>query len=257
MESNIANVFNRTFGVLNSPMSAPMTYFNFDLEIEETFFCNNCLDNRLMKVKNIKRRENNEKNTYSTKEEAIYKNLPLVYELKCLQCKSKAYLVIYKNDDINKSIILYEKKGGCSAKNAPEGVKYYLNEATLARNIDAKSASMSMYRAALDYLLFSEGYTKGMLGEKIENLNKDIQESKAPKWAMDIDTEYLELIKKIGNSSIHPNKGDIKKQEEISNRLLNVVDLVFSTLLDKIYEQPEKDKKNLEILREINKKMNE
>ena len=257
METNIDNVFNKTFGLFSTPMGAPETCFNFDLEIEESFFCNNCLDNRLMKVKNIKQRESSGRNLYSTREEAIYKNLPLVYELKCLQCKSKAYLVIYKNDGIYKSIVLYEKKGGCSAKNAPEGVKYYLNEAALARNIDAKSASMSMYRAALDYLLFNEGYTKGMLGEKIENLNKDIRESKAPKWAMDIDTEYLELIKKIGNSSIHPNKGDIKKQEEISNKLLSVVDIVFTTLLDKIYEQPEKDKSNLKLLREINEKMNE
>jgi len=46
----------------------------------------------------------------------------------------------------------------------------------------------------------------------------------------------------------HPNNGEIKRQEEIDKRLLNLVDIVFSELLDKIYEQPIRSKKNLEIL---------
>lgn len=68
--------------------------------------------------------------------------------------------------------------------------------------------------------------------------------------------EYLEAIKDIGNSSIHPNDGEIKRQEEIDERLLNLVDIVFSELLDKIYEQLIRSKKNLEILEKnlLNKK---
>ena len=181
--------------------------------------------------------------------DALDERYPLIYELTCLQCKSKAYLVVYKNENKFKSAILYEKAGGCSSKNAPNGVKYYLNQAYQSRIIGAASASMSMYRAAMEFLLFDQGYINGMLGKKIERLERDIFEGTAPKWAMEIDMDYVKIIKEIGNSSIHPNDGDIEKQKEIDEKLLNIVDIIFSELLDKIYEQPIRSKKNLEILK--------
>lgn len=66
---------------------------------------------------------------------------------------------------------------------------------------------------------------------------------------MEIEPQFLEAIKDIGNSSIHPNDGNIKNQEEIDENLLNLVDIVFSELLDKIYEQPIRSKNNLELLK--------
>ena len=183
-------------------------------------------------------------------EEAIQNNIPIIFYLECLQCKSKAYLIIYENAEEQKSIILYEKAGGCTSKNAPDGVKYYLNEAYQSRIIGAQSASMSMYRAALDFLLYEQGFTQGMLGKKISDLESAISNNRAPKWASEIDMEFFKVIKEIGNSSIHPNDGDICKQKEIDEKLLNVVDIVFLELLDKIYEQPIKTKKHLDILKQ-------
>ena len=176
-------------------------------------------------------RENTNSNVYDTFEEGFQRNLPLVYELECLQCKSKACLIIQKMNNEVKEIILYEKNGGCASKNSPEGVKYYLNEAKLSKQIGANSASMAMYRAALDFLLYEQGYTKGMLGKKIGKIEKDRENNCGPKWVMEIEPQFLEAIK-----------------EEIDERLLNLVDIVFSELLDKIYEQPIRSKKNLEIL---------
>ena len=225
MNENIDKLTHETFIKINDKVNEKKVWYNSDLITENEFYCTNCLDDRKMKVINVKMRENRNSNVYDTFEEGFQRNLPLVYELECLQCKSKACLIIQKMNNEVKDIILYEKNGGCASKNSPEGVKYYLNEAKLSKQIGANSASMAMYRAALDFLLYEQGYTEGMLGKKIEKIIKD-----------------------IGNSSIHPNDGEIKRQEEIDERLLNLVDIVFSELLDKIYEQPIRSKKNLEIL---------
>lgn len=70
----------------------------------------------------------------------------------------------------------------------------------------------------------------------------------------------LRAIKEIDNSSIHPNDGEILKQKEIDEKLLNIVDIVFVELLDKIYEQPIRTKNRLGLLKEkvsiLNKKEN-
>ncbi len=88
-----------------------------------------------------------------------------------------------------------------------------------------------------------------MIGKKIEELEKDISNEIAPKWAMKIDMDYIKIIKKIGNSSIHPNGGNIEIQKEIDKKLLNIFDIIFSELLDKTYEQPIRSRDNLEIFK--------
>lgn len=87
-------------------------------------------------------------------------------------------------------------------------------------------------------------------------IKNDISDKNAPEWAMEIDMDYIKIIKEIGNSSIHPNDGDIEIQKEIDERLLNIVDIIFSELLDKIYEQPIRSKNNLEILKNKMKILN-
>lgn len=253
MEENIKELLKKAYKKLPS-VNRPQEYYKFNFETEHDFFFNECLAYRKMKVNNINKKIDI---IYTAQlNTALEKTYPLIYELTCLQCKSKAYLIVYKKEKEFKSVIIYEKAGGCSSKNAPEGVKYYLNQAYQARIIGAESASMSMYRAAMDFLLFDQGYTTGMLGKKIENLEEDINNKKAPKWAMEIDIDYIKAIKEIGNSSIHPNEGDIEKQKEIDQQLLNIVDIIFSELLDKIYEQPNRSKRNLEILYDKMKTLN-
>ena len=249
MNENIDKLIHETFEKTNDPVNGKKIRYNSDLITENEFYCNNCLDDRKMKVINVKMREDINRNMYNTFEEAFQRNLPLVYELECLQCKSKACLIVQKMNNEIKDIVLYEKSGGCASKNSPDGVKYYLNEAKLSKQIGAKSASMAMYRAALDFLLFEQGYTQGMLGNKIKKLEEDRENNCGPKWAMEIEPQFLEAIKDIGNSSIHPNDGNIKNQEEIDENLLNLVDIVFSELLDKIYEQPIRSKNNLELMK--------
>lgn len=172
MNENIDKLIHETFEKTNDPVNGKKIRYNSDLITENEFYCNNCLDDRKMNVINVKMREDKNRNVYNNFEEGFQLNLPLVYKLECLQCKSKACLIIQKMNNEVKDIILYEKSGGCASKNSPDGVKYYLNEAKLSKQIGAKSASMAMYRAALDFLLFEQGYTQGMLGNKIKNLKK-------------------------------------------------------------------------------------
>ena len=191
MEENIKELLKKAYEKFPS-VNGPQEYYKFNFETEHDFFCNECLAYRKMKVNNINKKIDI---IYTAQlNTALEKTYPLIYELTCLQCKSKAYLIVYKKEKEFKSVIIYEKAGGCSSKNAPEGVKYYLNQAYQARIIGAESASMSMCRAAMDFLLFDQGYTTGMLGKKIENLEEDINNKKAPKWAMEIDIDYIKAI---------------------------------------------------------------
>lgn len=62
-----------------------------------------------------------------------------------------------------------------------------------------------MYRAALELLMFDKGFTKGMLDAKIKELVELIDAGQPPEWARDLDTEYLRVMKELGNAAIHPN----------------------------------------------------
>ena len=72
-----------------------------------------------------------------------------------------------------------------------------------------------------------------------------------------LNIEFLNIIKDLGNSSIHPNNGDISSQVEIDDKLLEVVDIVFAELLDKEFEQPIKNNRNLNLLIEKKRRIND
>jgi hypothetical protein len=53
-----------------------------------------------------------------------------------------------------------------------------------------------------------------------------------------MDMEFLQVIRDLGNGSIHPNDGDVKKQETLDNDLISKVKYTFQMLLFSIYELP-------------------
>jgi len=127
---------------------------------------------------------------------------------------------------------------GVSTPQTDSGVAYYLDQAYKAQSVGATSAAVAMYRGALEHLLYSQGYTDGMLGTKITALKKAIQNKTAPDWAMALNTDYLEIIQELGNGAIHPNDGDIKLQAELDTALLDTLDITFTHLLYLVYEAP-------------------
>lgn len=95
-------------------------------------------------------------------------------------------------------VVLHDTYGGCGTSNSPYEVKYYIDQAFRAKSVNALSAAMSMYRSALEWLLYEQGYQSGMLGAKISSLEKDIDKGQAPKWAISMHPELLKTIKDIG-----------------------------------------------------------
>ena len=134
-----------------------------------------------------------------------------------------------------------------ATEHTPEQVAYYLEQAHKAKSVGANSAAVTMYRAALEQLLYNKGYTdevltqKGfnttMLNSKIKALTNDISSGKADKWVNDLDVSVLTIIKELGNGAIHTNGGDIKKQTLLDNEIIEILDTIFEEILDVAYER--------------------
>ena len=169
--------------------------------------------------------------------------------LRCVQCQMVFTGVIYLGPDGPDVVILPSRRGGLTTSHTPDGVSYYLDQAHRAEVLGARSAAVAMYRGALEHLLFEQGYQTGMLGKKLELLETDIKNSKGPKWAVDLDTEFLEVLKDLGNGSIHPNDGDVTKQRALDDELLGKVRETFLMLLFLVYEAPHRKKEHLNALK--------
>jgi hypothetical protein len=173
--------------------------------------------------------------------------LPALFTLLCLQCRKTIVVVVYDGPDGRALVALPESHGGLATPQTPPGVAYYLDQAQRSQSIGALSAAVAMYRAALDHLLHEQGYTNGMLGQKIRELAED---GNPPKWYADLDDEYLRVIKDLGNAAIHPNDGDVGQQRAFDAALLLAVRELFVELLDDIYEAPKRKANRLASLRE-------
>ena len=175
--------------------------------------------------------------------------VPSLFVYSCVQCEAKFTAIVYNSPDGPALAVLPSCRGGLTTPHTPEGVGFYLDQAHKAQSIGANSATIAMFRGALEHLLFEQGYKKGMLGEKIKQLTDDISSGTAPKWALGLDVEFLNVLKDLGNGSIHPNDGDVKKQSELDNELLERVKTTFQMLLYLVYEEPFKKDELLSSLR--------
>ncbi len=175
---------------------------------------------------------------------------PLLMRFTCVQCKTEFSVLIYQDTGrVAHLVVLPHVNGGLSTPNTPKEVAFYLDQAYKAQSTGANSAAVAMFRGALEHLLFEQGYTKGMLGTKLQQLEAAIQAGTAPKWAMELDTEYLDVMKDLGNGAIHPNDGDVKKQSALDTELLYLLTETFSTLLFIVYEVPHQKQDNLNRLK--------
>lgn len=205
-------------------------------------FCPTCGDRRRVEVKFVY--NSNRPSHLHDFIENIQSNLdvlPLVFISTCFQCQSKTSIIIYKSPNGAELVLLHDTYSGCITPSTPDEIKFYLDQAFRAKSVGATSAAATMYRSALEWVLYEQGFKTGMLKAKITSLIKAINNDTAPIWTKNFDVEYLDVIKEIGNSSAHTNDGDITKQHEIDIELLAVIDELFAELLDKIYEQPARE----------------
>lgn len=165
---------------------------------------------------------------------------PALFRYLCTQCDGAWSVLIYPSDTSLSIAVLPAQANGSSIStpNAPEGVAYYLNQAALCHYIGANSAAVTMFRSAAEWILEDQGFKSKMLGPKLSELEAAIGGGTAPKWASEIDPEYLKAIKNLGNMAAHTNSGDLGKQDALDAQLYREVEVTFSELLDLIYEQP-------------------
>lgn len=175
--------------------------------------------------------------------------VPSLFSLDCVQCDALFTLVIYDGDVGPSFAIIPSVQGGLSTPNTPGGVRYYLDQAARSHALGADTAAIAMFRAALDFLLFEQNLRGRMLGDKIQNLEERLKNGTAPKWAKDLNTEFLRIIKDLGNASIHPGKGDISRQTAIDTNLYIQVVQTFQELLHLVYELPVQTSMRLSKLR--------
>ena len=198
-------------------------------------YCPGCGDLRRVRIKLITRILDQ---SFSQRSEFLPKLINTIYSVLCLQCSSPFTAVIYSGTNGPSLVMLPGVLGGIGTPNTPKSVGFYLDQAYKAQAMGAHSAAMAMYRAALDQFMYQQGYKdKGkMLGAKIGQLEEDIASGKGPSWSRDLDPKFLRVLNNLGSGSIHPNDGDISKQDAIDADLIADVQTTFAELLHIAYE---------------------
>ena len=160
---------------------------------------------------------------------------PTLFEMTCVQCQTAYLALVHEGPDGWEVAFFSKERGGLSTPNTPSAVSFYLDQAHRSESVGALSAAAAMYRSALEMLLHQEGFTTGMLQKKIADL---LASTSPPGWRDQIDSDYLDALKQIGNAAIHPNDGDITRQAALDHDLFIALRAVFTELLDTIYERP-------------------
>lgn len=163
---------------------------------------------------------------------------PGLVRYRCLQCDTLFVGVLYKGPNGPSVAVLPECYGGLATAHTPPEIAYYLDQAHRARCIGADTAAIAMYRSALEHLLYDHKYKARMCGPKIKELEAAIADGTAPKWAMELDTAFLDAIKKLGDEAIHPGRGDVAERSASESKLLRSLETVFKMLLFVVYESP-------------------
>lgn len=174
---------------------------------------------------------------------------PVLAILTCVQCDTQFTAVLYKSPEGKGLAILPSTYGGLTTPHTPKGVAYYLDQSQRSQSVGANSAAVAMFRGALDHLLFEQGFKKGMCGQKLADLEASVKAGNAPKWAYELDAEFLTVMKKLGDGAIHPNDGNVADQSKLDIELLAKLTHTFQMLLFLIYELPDQKQKRLDALK--------
>jgi Domain of unknown function (DUF4145) len=173
--------------------------------------------------------------------------IPALFVALCLQCRKTITILVGEGPNGKEVVALPSTYGGLSTPNTPKPVAFYLDQAQRCQSVGALSATVAMYRAALEQLLYEQGYRDGMLKKKVDDL---IADQKPPRWRDQLDPAFLEAMKDLGNAAIHPNDGDITKQAAFHAGLLREVRALFEELLEEVYEVEKRRAGRLKALKE-------
>lgn len=165
---------------------------------------------------------------------------PSLFSTNCLQCSTKSTILLYNSSSGPEIAVFPGSKGGLATEHTPPDVAYYLDQAYRAKCVQANTAAIVMYRAALEQLLADQNYNQYKLDSKIKALVQDIDNGTGPEWLKKTEAQDLAILKDLGNNVIHLNSESTVALEAINSGLLEAVEMVFIELLDNFYELPEK-----------------
>lgn len=164
-----------------------------------------------------------------------------VFKVVCGNCRSESIFFHYRTRPENRLILIHPENLDNQSSGIYKEMQYYISQARRSHSVGANSAAVAMYRAALEQFLYHEGYTEGMLNQKIRALETAMAGENPPRWSRDFDMDYLEIIKQLGNTAIHPNRGDISLQNALDAELIANLELVFADIIDKAFEAPARE----------------
>jgi hypothetical protein len=180
----------------------------------------------------------NSVNLVDTSTDAIAEQLtPMAFTLVCVQCSTIFTALLFRGPEKFEIAVFPSVRGGLSTPHTGAGVAYYLDQAQRSESAGAFSAAMGMYRSALEHLLFEQGYTMKMLGPKITALETALAAGSAPRWARDLDPQFLKVLNRLANAALHPGDGDVSRQEALDSALIQSVKVTFAELLLLVYER--------------------
>ena len=181
----------------------------------------------------------------------IYEGSSSIYVHTCRQCHNETFLIRHTVDGEPTLTFVYSTALQYDTSCVPEGVNYYMGQAFKSKSVGAYSAAMAMYRSALEFLLYENGFDEKRLFDKIKSF-----EDNPPSWATSLSSQFMDVIKDLGNSSVHPNGGDISEQEKFDFEMLEVVEETMNELIERAYILPQREKERLSVLSKASRKTN-
>lgn len=180
-----------------------------------------------------------------------YDGSSLVCVYICRQCHNEMFLIKHTINGKPTLSFVYSTALQYDASCVPEGVNYYMEQALKSRSISAYSAAMAMYRSALEFLLYENGFDENRLADKIKSFKDN-----PPAWATSLSSQLMGVIKDLGNDSVHPNGGDISEQEKFDFEMLEAVEETLNELIERAYILPQREKERLSVLSKASRKTN-
>lgn len=183
--------------------------------------------------------------------ENIYDGGSSIYVHICRQCHNETFLIRHTVDGKPTLTFLYSTALQYDTSCVPEGINYYMGQAFKSKSVGAYSAAMAMYRSALEFLLYESGFDENRLVDKIKSF-----EDKPPDWATSLSSQFMGIIRELGNDSVHPNRGNISEQEKFDFDMLEAVEITLNELIERAYILPQKERDRLSVLSKASRKVN-
>jgi hypothetical protein len=175
------------------------------------------------------------------------------YQYTCLQCQARSFAVVYKGRG-GLSLAVLSEDCNRGPSRMPQLLSMYLEQARLARAAGAFVAAIAMYRSALEVLLEDHGYRQGSLGGprgKIAVLESQLETGECPTWARDLGVEYFNIIRHLGNASVHAAGRDPSAYTELDVDMCNDVEQLFELIVYLAYNA---DSRREETIKELMKR---